>query len=176
MFLRVNRKFWEDNLVVALCHRASMYGFWNRYCALRMNGSLWLFLCFLQAQLQMLYDSHTSGWPSFWPLQYAYCPSWPSGSCQWPFGHQKVIRYRKNCLSPNWVSLIEIKRAFPKSSFPAKSQARGKSSMNFYDYYFLSFHLASLGWSFLFLFFYYKNYQTSRGRIIYSPHISILSI
>lgn len=76
--------------------------------------------CFFQAQLQMLSDSHTFGWPSFWLLQCAYCPWLPSVSCQWPFGHQKVIRYRKNSSSPNWESLTEIKTSISPKQLSCK--------------------------------------------------------
>lgn len=76
------------------------------------------FPCFLQAQLRMLWDSHTFGWPSFWRWQCAYCQWLPSVSCQWPSGHQKVIRYRKNNPAPiSECPSQKSKKHFPKAAF-----------------------------------------------------------
>lgn len=87
--------FGEGNLVIKAYCRESISGLRNiNYVLGNERTPVTHALCFSQAQLQMLWDSRTFGWPSSWPLLCACCLSLPYVSCPWPFGHQKVTRFR----------------------------------------------------------------------------------
>lgn len=142
--------FREGNLVVKAHHRESTCGLWNiSYAPLGMKTIVIHSLCFFQAQLQMLWDSHIFGWPSSWLLLCACCLLLPHDSCQWPSGHQKVIRYRKKKSSPNSERLSQKSKHFSKAAFLQNSKLLG-----------------SLVWKFFrtTLFFNYKNYEISKGK------------
>lgn len=84
-------------------------------------------LCFFQARLQMLWDSHIFGWPSSWRLLCACCPLLPFASCQWPSGHQKAIRYRKkNRLLLTRECLSQKSEPFSKAIFLQNSELLGE--------------------------------------------------
>lgn len=105
---------------------------WKANYVLRIKCLCELLSCSFQVQRPMPWDSPIFGWPSSWPSQCVYYLLLPSASYQWPFGHQKAIRYIKiqTCSPPPWVSLPGTK-AFPNPTFPADFSVHGKSDQNF---------------------------------------------